>query len=71
MFVGLVLFGFVAQLGLIYYAGLGLIAPALWYEHRAARQLDIGAINRAFFQSNAFVSAVFLLAVCVDVLSRS
>ena len=43
-----------------------VVAAALVYEHRSARSLDIAGINRAFFQSNAFVSAVFLLAVCVD-----
>jgi 4-hydroxybenzoate polyprenyltransferase len=43
-----------------------LVAGALIYEHRRARSLDVTSINRAFFQSNAFVSAVFLIAVCLD-----
>src|SRR6266550_2457106 len=42
-----------------------LIGAALVYEHRTEK-LDLTGINRAFFQSNAFVSAVFLIAVCVD-----
>jgi 4-hydroxybenzoate polyprenyltransferase len=42
-----------------------LIAAALFYEHKTEK-LDLIGINRAFFQSNAFVSAVFLVAVCVD-----
>ena len=46
-----------------------LIAAALFYEHKTEK-LDLAGINRAFFQSNAFVSAVFLLAVCVDRLIR-
>lgn len=66
MFASLVAFGFVANLGLIYFCGMLLAAAALAYEHRSARQLDVAAINRAFFQSNAFVSAVFLVAVCLD-----
>src|SRR5205823_11660526 len=66
MFVALIVFGITAQLGLIYYGGMPLVAAALFYEHKTASKLDLGAINRAFFQSNAFVSAVFLLAVCVD-----
>jgi len=45
-----------------------LVAAALIYEHKIEK-LDLTGINRAFFQSNAFVSAVFLLAVCVDRLS--
>lgn len=66
MLVALVAFGFSAKLGLVYYACLPLVAVALFYEHRTAKKLDIAGINRAFFQSNAFVSAVFVVAVCVD-----
>lgn len=66
MFVALVAFGFVAKLGTIYYAAMPLVAAALIYEHRSARKLDLAGINRAFFQSNAFVSAVFVAAVTVD-----
>jgi len=62
----LIAFGFAAKLGPIYYCGMPLVGIALVYEHRSARHLDVAGINRAFFQSNAFVSAVFFLAVCVD-----
>lgn len=67
MFAALFAFGFVARLHLAYFGAMPLIAGALWYEHRSAKRLDLGAINRAFFQSNAFVSAVFFLAVWLDV----
>jgi len=40
---------------------------ALIYEHRAASTLDLAGINKAFFESNAFVSLVFVLAVAADV----
>lgn len=66
MFAALIGFGWAAKLGLVYYCAMVLVAAALVYEHRSARHLNISGINRAFFQSNAFVSAVFLLAVCVD-----
>ena len=66
MFAALIVFGITAQLGLIYYGGMPLVAAALFYEHRTASKLDLAGINRAFFQSNAFVSAVFLVAVCMD-----
>ena len=49
---------------------LPFIIGALFYEHRSAARLDLAAINRAFFQSNAFVSAVFLVAVAVDLATR-
>jgi 4-hydroxybenzoate polyprenyltransferase len=66
MFAALIGFGLAAKLGPIYFWAMALVAAALVFEHRSARDLDITGINRAFFQSNAFVSAVFLAAVCVD-----
>jgi len=68
-FVALIAFGVVARLGALYYWPLLLIAAALVYEHKTEKR-DLAGINRAFFQSNAFVSAVFLLAVCADRLIR-
>jgi 4-hydroxybenzoate polyprenyltransferase len=66
MFVALIGFGLAAGLGAVYYCAMPLIAGALLYEHRSARKLDLAAINRAFFQSNAFVSALFVAAVALD-----
>ena len=63
MFVALLGFGMAASLGAIYFGGMALIAGALVYEHRSASHLDLAGINRAFFQSNAFVSAIFLGSV--------
>jgi 4-hydroxybenzoate polyprenyltransferase len=65
MLAALIAFGVTAQLGLFYYSGMPLVAAALFYEHKTEK-LDLAGINRAFFQSNAFVSAVFLIAVCLD-----
>ncbi len=62
----LVAFGWTAQLGVPFYASLVLVAGALIYEHRSAAQLDVAAINRAFFASNAFVGAVFVLGIFID-----
>jgi 4-hydroxybenzoate polyprenyltransferase len=64
-FVALIAFGFVANLSTLYFWSMPLIAAALVYEHKTEKR-DLAGINRAFFRSNAFVSAVFLLAVCVD-----
>ena len=66
MFMALIAFGLFAALGPIYFCSLLLVAVALLYEHRTAKKLDVAGINRAFFQSNAFVSAVFVVAVCLD-----
>ncbi|HEY1489427.1 MAG TPA: 4-hydroxybenzoate octaprenyltransferase, partial [Verrucomicrobiae bacterium] len=64
--VALIGFGMVARLGPVYFSAMALVAAALFFEHRSAQSLDVAGINRAFFQSNAFVSAVFLGAVCLD-----
>jgi 4-hydroxybenzoate polyprenyltransferase len=69
MFGALIAFGLSAKLSFFYYCGMPLVAVALFYEHKTASKLDLAGINRAFFQSNAFVSAVFLVAVWVDRLS--
>jgi 4-hydroxybenzoate polyprenyltransferase len=66
MFLALIAFGFMAKLGIAYYAAMPLVAAALFYEHRCAKKLDLAGINRAFFQSNAFVGAIFIVAVAVD-----
>jgi 4-hydroxybenzoate polyprenyltransferase len=66
MFAALIAFGIAASLGLFYYSGMPLVAAALFYEHKLTSKLDLNGINRAFFESNAFVSAVFLIAVCLD-----
>src|SRR4029453_4436621 len=64
-FFALIAFGLSAELGFFYYCGMPLVAVALFYEHKTEK-LDLAGINRAFLQSNAFVSAVFLIAVWVD-----
>lgn len=64
--VALLAFGATAKLGAIYYCAMILVGAALVYEHRSARHLDVAGINRAFFQTNAFVSALFLVAVFFD-----
>jgi 4-hydroxybenzoate polyprenyltransferase len=64
-FAALIGFGLVAKLGPLYYWSMPLVAAALVYEHKIDK-LDLARINRAFFQTNAFVSTVFLLAVCAD-----
>ena len=71
MLATLVGFGLAAGLGRIYFGSLFLIVGTLVFEQRSARQLDLQGINRAFFQSNAFVSLVFAAAVFLDVVLRA
>jgi 4-hydroxybenzoate polyprenyltransferase len=68
MWLLLIAFGQVAHLGRPYEIGLGLILPALIYEHHTAKKKDLAAINRAFFYSNAFVGLVFMGAALAAVL---
>lgn len=70
MLAALIMFGLSARLGVVYFGAMPLIGAALIYEHRSAARLDLEAINRAFFQSNAFASAVFLLAIVADIALR-
>jgi len=67
--IGLLAFGISAQLGIIYFAGLALVVAALVYEHLLARKGDLSAINTAFFQANAAVSAIFVLSTLADQLA--
>src|SRR5437588_177377 len=49
VFAALIAFGFAAGLGPIYYGAMPVVAIALVYEHRSARNLDVGGSNRAVF----------------------
>lgn len=60
-------FGWVCGFGWPYAVGWALIAAALIFEHRLGRTGDIGRVNVAFFQANAFVGLVVLAAVGVEV----
>jgi 4-hydroxybenzoate polyprenyltransferase len=56
-------FGWVAALRWPYAVAWGVIGAALVFEHRLASTGDLDRVNRAFFQANAVVSAVFLAGV--------
>ena len=66
MWLLLAAFGISCGLGFLFYAGLALVFAALVYEHFTVRRMDVAAINRAFFQSNAFVGFVFVITVFAD-----
>ena len=69
-FSGLIAFGYFAGLGAGYAVASVCICGMLVYEHRVAARLDVAAVNRAFFLSNAIVGALFVGGVAVDVLVR-
>ena len=72
-FLGLCAFGWAAGLSWIYVGALALVLGAFFYEHRSVSgpaPLDVGRVNNAFFNANAFVGLVFVLAVLGDELWR-
>jgi 4-hydroxybenzoate polyprenyltransferase len=70
MLLSLVLFGLSAALGSIYFLGLIPVPLLLLYEHRIARSLDLGKINKAFFETNAVIGLLFVVITAADRLFR-
>lgn len=66
----LLAFGLISNLRMPYYFGLAIILVCLAGQHILARKQDPVSLNAAFFRMNAVISAVFLGAVVVDVVSR-
>jgi 4-hydroxybenzoate polyprenyltransferase len=60
-----------APLGVVYYAGVGLVAVLLAYEHSLVRADDLSRVNAAFFTVNGFVSIGLFLFAAADVLFRA
>ena len=65
LFLVLVLFGWMTHQHLSYYLFLIPVPLLLIYEHRIAKTLQLDAINRAFFHTNAIVGFLFLLATII------
>jgi 4-hydroxybenzoate polyprenyltransferase len=63
---GFLFFGAISRLGPVYFLGLGLVGAGLVYEHLLAVKGTVPAINKAFFQVNAAVSAIFVSTILVD-----
>ena len=57
-----------ADLGWIYLAGMALIAAFLFYEHSLVSPTDLGRLNVAFFQVNAWVSVLIFTVTFLDLL---
>ena len=64
----LILVGFAAHLGVIYWIGCLAVSLILMWEHRLVRPNDLTRINRAFFDFNAYVSIGYFLITLADVL---
>jgi 4-hydroxybenzoate polyprenyltransferase len=64
--IGLVLFGLLLHLGLVYYIGISAISLALVHEHRLVSPGDLSRVDRAFFTFNGWVSLTFAVCTVVE-----
>ena len=62
----LAFFGFQAGLGFWYFAGVGLVAMLLIYEHMLVAPDDLSRVNEAFFTVNGLISVLLLLFLSLD-----
>jgi 4-hydroxybenzoate polyprenyltransferase len=61
-----VLFGVLAGLGWLWFAGVALVAGILVYEHSIVRPGDLSRVNRAFFTANGVIGIVLFLFALAD-----
>jgi len=64
----LIAFGWLAHLGMAYWAAMGLIFIALIIEHVLCQSSDLAKINLAFFQMNALVGLILVIGVGVSLI---
>ena len=64
--VALLAFGYGAGLGWPYYAGVGIGAAIIAWEHQLVRPTDLSRLNAAFFTANGIVSIVVFLGALID-----
>lgn len=64
--VALLAFGYGARLGWPYFAGVGVGAGIIAWEHRLVRPSDLSRLNAAFFTANGIVSIAVFLGALVD-----
>jgi 4-hydroxybenzoate polyprenyltransferase len=63
----LALVGVSAGRGVVYWAGFGLVALVLLWEHRIVTPDDLSRIDRAFFDFNAYVSIGYFFITLADI----
>ncbi|WP_435017133.1 UbiA-like polyprenyltransferase [Tundrisphaera sp. TA3] len=66
MILALLALGWAYPLGWIYFAGVGVVASLLVYEHALVRADDLTRVNVAFFQVNIAISIGLLVIGLID-----
>jgi len=64
----LALYGQLAHLGALYFAGVVLLIPVIWYEHHVVRPTDLSRAELASFLANGVFSIVLFLFAASDVI---
>ncbi len=66
----MLLFGIslVAELGLFYYIGVGIVVLIFVYEHAIVKPNDLSRVNLAFFTLNGMISLVLMALSIADIL---
>jgi 4-hydroxybenzoate polyprenyltransferase len=64
----LALFGQLADLGWLYFAGVVILIPVLYWEHRIVRPDDLSRAETASFVANGIFSVLFFLFAASDVI---
>jgi 4-hydroxybenzoate polyprenyltransferase len=67
MFVLLVLFAVVMELGGLAYLGILATGVLLIHQHRLVSPTDLSRLDAAFFTTNAFVSIILLLTMGTEI----
>lgn len=70
MLFGLLWFGNLTQLGLIFFVGVLIVALMLIYEHSLISPSDLSKVNIAFFNINGIVSVFLLVMTGIDLLTK-
>ena len=63
----LILTGYFAKLGFVYFIGVFVLSMFLVYEHSLIKENDLSKINKAFFTINGYVSILYMVIVILDV----
>lgn len=62
----LLIFGYFARLGQIYFLGCAFFSVLLMNQHRIVNAANLKRVNEAFFTMNGFASVIFFLFVLLD-----
>jgi 4-hydroxybenzoate polyprenyltransferase len=65
---GLIAFGVLLHLGVVYGVGVAVIAATLAYEQRIVSPSDLSRVDKAFFDLNGYVSLAFAVCAIVEAL---